>query len=121
MSINSPESASPLATSSKQAITQLLMREDPSASGRRSKNFWRRGSARTATSWLGSSIFSRFLTKASALSISSRVTELYRLVRLLVLSEREDENGVASLLERARCGRLGPRLSSPSAAGPEHG
>lgn len=70
-------SASPERISCNTAVIQLFTLTCATSSGLSRRSFWRSGSAMTATSWLGSRMFSIFLTNDVALSISSRVTDCY--------------------------------------------
>lgn len=70
-------SASPERMSCSTAIIQLFTLTYASSSGRSRRSFCSKGSAITATSWLGSIMFSMFLTNVVTLSISSRVTDCY--------------------------------------------
>jgi len=76
------------AASEMQARSQFSTLFCESSEGRRSISFWRRGSARTATSWLGNSIFSRLDTSPSTVSTSSRVTEVCDDIQLRLFSYR---------------------------------
>lgn len=73
----SPPVETALYASSRQVESQRSIRLDAMAECLSATYFWRRGSARKEISCPGGSILSNFSMKSSAVSMPSRVTDVY--------------------------------------------